>query len=392
MAYTEKTEVDRFPLWKKMETQGCLARVSMELTERCNNNCLHCCVNLPADDEETKKEEITFREIRKIADEAARLGCLSWRLTGGEPLLREDFSEVYLYLKKKGIRVTIFTNATLVDSKVASLFKRYPPQSIEVTMYGLSQRTYEAVTRCPGSFEAFGQGINLLKENCIPFTLKTAALPQNLHEVKEMRDFAQSFTGQPLGLVLQLNLDSRPRGRNRSDFIEGLRLPPDKIMEILKQDGERYRRDMERFCQKFLKVPQDEHLFSCGAGLGACHIDAYNNFQLCLLLRHPDCIYSLRQGSLKEAWERFVPRVREIKPNNREYQKKCQRCFIKSLCLQCPAWSWIEHGVLDEPVEYLCEITHAMAVCLELLKKRERSWEAGIRNEARKSTVPSSHL
>lgn len=385
MAYIEKIDLMSFCLWEKMKDKGYLSQVSMELTERCNNDCVHCYINLPADDEEAKKKEITFEEIRAIVDEAAKMGCLFWHLSGGEPLLREDFSNIYLYLKKKGMRVTLFTNATLINSQTASLFKKYPPQDIEVSIYGLSQRTYEAITRNLGSFDAFKQGINLLKENHIPFIVKTAALPQNFHEIKEMRGFAQSLTGRHLGMVLQLNLGSKfddAKGRTR---IKKLRLPSDKMMEVLKQDERRYRKGMEEFCQRFLGAPRDDQLFICGAGVGGCHIDAYNNFQLCMLLRHPDCIYSLREGSFKEAREKFIPQVRERRASNKKYQEKCKRCFLKSFCEQCPAWSWMEHGVLDEPVEYLCEIAHTEAVWLGLLKEGEKAWKVGITNETKTS-------
>ena len=392
MAYIEKINLDRLPLWEKMKDKGLLSHVSMELTERCNNNCLHCYINLPENDEEAKKKEITLKEIESVADEATRMGCLSWHLTGGEPLLREDSTDIYLYLKRKGIRVTLFTNATLINSKTTSLLKKYPLENLEVTVYGLSQKTYDSVTRSPGSFDAFMQGINLLKENHIPFTLKAAALPQNFHEIEKMRDFAESFTGEHLGVVLKLNLGSRFNGASKRNLIKILRPPSDQVIQILKQDEKRYRRDMERFCQKFLRIPQDDRLFSCGAGVGGCHIDAYNNFQLCLLLRHPDCVYSLREGSFKEAWGKFVPRVREIRANNHKYKEKCQRCFLKSFCDECPAWSWMEHGVLDEPVEYLCEIAHTEAVWLGLLRQGEKAWEVGIRNEAKTTAALSSYL
>jgi len=392
MAYIEKTNLDCFALWEKVKKKGLLSHVSMELTERCNNNCIHCYINVPADDKETKKKEITLVETKAIANEAARMGCLSWHLTGGEPLVRKDFSDIYLYLKRKGMRVSLFTNATLISSETANLFKKYPLENLEVSIYGQSQKTYEAVTRNPGSFEAFRQGINLLKENHIPFTLKATVLPQNFHQVKEMRSFAQSLTGQPLGMVLKLNLGSRFNGGSKRDLIKRLRLSPEKVIEVLGQDEKRYRKDIERFCQKFLRVPQDDHLFSCGAGVGGCHIDAYNNFQLCMLLRHPGCVYSLRKGSFKEAWEKFVPKVRGIRANNKKYKEKCQRCFLKSLCEQCPAWSWIEHGVLDEPVEYLCEIAHAEAVWLGLLGQGKKAWKVMMGNEVKRPATLSSHL
>jgi len=392
MTYIEKISLDRFPLWQKIMKKGLLFQVSMELTERCNNNCVHCYINLPANNEKAQKKEITFEEIREVVDEAAEMGCLSWHLTGGEPLLREDFSDIYLYLKRKGMRVTLFTNATLINSNITSLFKKYPLENLEVSIYGLVQETYESVTRNPGSFGAFREGINLLKENRIRFTLKSAALPQNFQEIKKMRDFAKSMTSQPLGVVFRLNLGLRFKDGSKRDSIRRLRLSPEKVKEVLKQDEKRYRKDIERFCQKFLGVPGDDRLFICGAGIGACHIGAYNNFQLCMLLRHPDCVYSLRKGSFKEAWEEFVPGVREIRVNSKKYAEKCQRCFLKSFCEQCPAWSWMEHGVLDEPVEYLCEIAHAEAVWLGLLSKGEKAWEVGIENGIKKSTVLSSHL
>lgn len=397
MAYIEKINLDHFPLWEERKEKGYLSHVSTELTERCNNNCIHCYVNLPANDDEVKRKEITSAEIREIVDEAAKMGCLSWHLTGGEPLLREDFPDIYLCFKKRGIGVTLSTNATLINSEMVILFKKYPPQNIEVTIYGLSKNSYEAVTRNRGSFDAFRQGINRLKENRIPFTLKTAVLAQNFHEIEKMRDFAKSFTGQHLGVVLKLNLGSRFTHEShgldgKRDHIKRLRLSPEKVMEVLRQDEKRYRKDMERFCQKFLRPAQDDHLFSCGAGVGSCHIDAYGNFQLCLLLRHPDCVYSLREGSFKEAWETFVPRVREIRANNKKYNEKCQRCFLRSLCDECPAWSWMEHGALDEPVGYLCEIAHTEAVWLGLLEKGEKAWEVEIGNEPKRPAALLSHL
>ena len=106
-----------------------------------------------------------------------------------------------------------------------------------------------------------------------------------------------------------------------------------------------------------------------------------------MLLRHPDCVYSLRKGSFKEAWEKFVPRVRKKRVNNKKYQEKCQHCFLKSFCEQCPAWSWMEHGVLDEPAEYVCKIAHAEAVWLGLLKEGEKAWEVGTRNETKKPSA-----
>jgi hypothetical protein len=64
-----------------------------------------------------------------------------------------------------------------------------------------------------------------------------------------------------------------------------------------------------------------------------------------------------------------------MKAANPDYLRRCARCYLKSMCEQCPARSWMEHGTLDTPVEYLCDIAHAQARYLGLLTDGERSWE-----------------
>ena len=68
-------------------------------------------------------------------------------------------------------------------------------------------------------------------------------------------------------------------------------------------------------------------------------------------------------------------RLWEVRPTNPEYLNRCGRCFLKGLCEQCPAKSWMEHGTLDTPVEYLCAVAHAQARYLGLLNEKESAWE-----------------
>ncbi|NIN63175.1 MAG: radical SAM protein, partial [Anaerolineae bacterium] len=88
--------------------------LDIELTERCNNNCAHCCINLPADDESAMARELSTEEFTGILREAASLSHLAVRFTGGEPLLRNDFVDLYLTARQLGMDVLLFTNATLI--------------------------------------------------------------------------------------------------------------------------------------------------------------------------------------------------------------------------------------------------------------------------------------
>ena len=84
-----------------------VSKITIELTERCNNNCIHCCINLPANDKEARNRELTAEEIKKVLIEAASLGCRSVKFTGGEPLLRDDIVELCLFAKRLKLIVEV---------------------------------------------------------------------------------------------------------------------------------------------------------------------------------------------------------------------------------------------------------------------------------------------
>ncbi len=372
--YVIKQDVHKANLW--CDSKPLLGRLDIELTERCNNNCIHCCINLPADDIEAKGRELSTGEVKKILAEAISLDCISVRFTGGEPLLREDFEELYIFARRSGLKVMVFTNATLITPQLAELFSHIPPlEKIEVTVCGMRESSYEAVTRAPGSFEAFRQGVGLLLEKKVPFVVKGALLPQNKDEMDEFEKWASSipWMDKPPSYSMFFDLRCRREDGIKNESIKGLRLKPEEGLKILIRRRDEYMKEMKEFCSKFMRPPKDK-LFSCGAGCGGC-VDAYGYFQPCMMLRHPDCVYDLRNGSLKDALADFFPKLRETRASNPEYLTRCAKCFLKGLCEQCPAKSWIEHGTLDTPVEYLCDVAHAQARFLGLVGAGERSWE-----------------
>ena len=368
-----KQKIEKASLWK--EGEPILKDLDMEITERCNNNCLHCGINLPADDFGAAARELPTEAIKEILREAASLGCMTVRFTGGEPLLRKDFEDVYLYARKIGLKVLLFTNATLVTPPLAELFSQIPPlEKIEVSVYGMKKDSYESITRAPGSFESSWRGVNLLLERNVPFVVKSALLPHNKEEVEAFENFASTipWMHRPPSYSIFFDLHCR-RNEKKNQTIRNLRPTPQEGVEFLARK-EKYVEETKAFCSKFVG-PAGDNLFSCGAGMGAAWVDAYGKVQLCMSLRHPDTVYDLSKGTLKEAMTCFFPEVRKMKASHPDYLRRCARCFLKGLCEQCPGKSWTEHGTLDTPVEYLCEVAHTQARYLGLLKDRELAWE-----------------
>lgn len=315
---------------------------SIEITPHCNLKCVHCYVS------HCKQEAniLSYAEVCRLLDEVANEGCLWILFTGGEPLVRPDFMDIYTYAKKKGIFVSLFTNGTLITPAIADYLYQWKPRAVEITLYGATKQTYERITGVAGSYERCLQGIELLAERRIPLRLKTMVLTINKGEIKQMQDYAQK-----LGIPFRYDPSIMPRldkGLEPCQF----RLTPEEIVEIELADPERIK-DWREFCQRKLGAIDTDTLFVCNAGIHSFAIDSYGRLSLCISARSQT--YDLRQGSFAEAWRDFLPKVRDQKA---AADAKCSGCELVSMCGRCAAWAELETGDPQSEVEWLCRLAH----------------------------------
>jgi len=358
--------ISEFAIWERVKSKRTPLSFDLEVTARCNNNCRHCYINLPADDPSATHSELSPEEIGDIADQAVSMGALWCLITGGEPLLRADFPEIYLLLKRKGLLVSLFTNASLITSDHIRLFKKYPPRDMEVTVYGVTEATYERVSRKPGSFAFFVRGLDLLLKNGISVRLKAMAVRSNFHELPEIARFCREKTKDYFRFdpFLHLRFDGDPV---RNETIRSERLSPEGIVAVERSDPERFE-SLEKRCDRLI-VPVlsntlCNHLFHCGTGHGSFAVSYDGRFRLCSSLWHPDCIYDLRRGNLADAWHGLVPRVRDMRSERKTFLETCRACPLINLCMWCPAHAFLETGELDASVDYFCKVAQARADAL----------------------------
>ena len=131
---------------------------------------------------------------------------------------------------------------------------------------------------------------------------------------------------------------------------------------------------LERSCNKlinpeFSNVTSDR-LFLCSTGSGSFDIGFDGNLQLCMSLNHPNCIYDLRKGNLADAWQNFVPKIKNMRSDNEKFLNTCRICPIVNLCLWCPAHAYLETGEMDSRVEYFCQVAHERARALGYEKEQ----------------------
>jgi len=365
--FVVRRPLPEFGLWDKMAAGRSVFSFDLEATARCNLDCRHCYINLPAGDRAARKRELTLPEISRIGGEAAALGAVWCLITGGEPLLRKDFFDVYKALLGRGLVLSLFTNATLVTAEHIRFFKKFPPREIEVTVYGNTRETYERVTRTPGSFDAFERGLARLLGSGLTVRLKAMALRSNKHELAAIGDFCRRRTRELYRFDPQLHLRF-DRDEARNTIIRSERLSEREVARLERADPQRFGA-LKAACGDLLPpetpraehVPDCRHIFRCSVGQRSFVVGPEGLLRPCVSLHHPDFLYDLRKGSLAEAWRDFLPRVLARTSDNPEYLEKCGKCPIVNLCLWCPAHAYLETGSLDSPVEAFCRVAEARA-------------------------------
>jgi radical SAM protein with 4Fe4S-binding SPASM domain len=324
---------------------------TFETTFRCNLRCVHCYVNLPTGLQEERQRELPLARQLELIDEFADAGCIDLLLTGGEVLVREGFAELYQRAVRRGLRVSVFTNATLIAEPVLDLFDHYPPLCVEVTLYGATRDTYERITRVPGSFDRCIAGIERLHGRGVRLKLKTMVMTWNEHEVEAMRTYAQSL-GAPFRHDGLLN----PRvdcGVNRN---QELQLPADRLVAIDLSDPTmhgRYRKSAESALGETSEKMTTDYVYTCGGGHTSFHVDPYGRLMLCQLSRRS--FFDLRHGAFETGWNDFFPKLRS---RLRRSHTNCRTCTLLAFCGNCPGVAEMEYGDAEERVEKCCQITH----------------------------------
>jgi radical SAM protein with 4Fe4S-binding SPASM domain len=332
-------------LHRKVGNQRIPISGSLEVTMRCNLRCQHCYIPMEQR-AKPNQEELSFPEIQRILDEITDAGCLWLLLTGGDPFMRRDFLDIYSYARRKGLILTLFTNGTQITPRIADYLAEWRPFNIEITLYGATQETYERVTGIPGSYALCRRGIDLLLERNLPLGLKTMVMTLNRHELEQMKSLAASLGVKfRIDPILNPALDSA----QRPTFF---RLTPMEIVEMEKADPERVAIWQKQFQKDFRISNTDRRMYLCGAGKQAFHIDAAGILSGCLTARQPS--YDLRHGSFKEGWEIDLAQMisRQYSPDF-----ECLGCDLRPMCAQCPAVAELEHGDVEKPVDFLCQVT-----------------------------------
>ncbi len=334
----------------------------LEHTSRCNLKCVHCYLG-PQEEQRKKRDlEMSTEQAKEVIDQIAASGCLYLVITGGDPMVRKDFPEIYRHAKEKGLMVTVFCDGVLVSDRIVRLFQDYPPYNVDVSVYGATAETYERVTRIKGSFPRFLRGIDRLLKGGIRFSLKTVLMTINKHELAAMRQAAER-----LGARFRVDSAIFPCLPSHDHEPLDLRVEPAEAVELELADPDQLRQWIE-YADRRRDLPPTDQLYTCGAGVTNFYVDPQGYASPCLMTTNYR--YSVAERGFESLWAKELVQLRSKKPRA-DYT--CNSCEMKVACTGCPAFNYQENGHEDVKSDYVCETTRHRWQAIEAARAGDRA-------------------
>ncbi len=158
----------------------------ISLTEKCNLRCTYC---MPAEGVKLtpRSDLMTAEEIYEIAKVFIANGVNKIRLTGGEPLVRKDFEKILERLFKLKVKLSITTNAILVDRYI-DVFKKYGLNDINVSLDTLKEDKFKFITRRDQFKKAYENILLLIEQG---FNVKMNVVLMKGFNDDEVNDFVE---------------------------------------------------------------------------------------------------------------------------------------------------------------------------------------------------------
>ena len=326
---------------------------NFELTARCNFDCPMCYIHLSNEEVEARGKELTAQQWISIAEQARDRGLMFALLTGGEPLVRKDFFEIYGAMKELGLLVSVNSNGSTLQGENLQQLIEDPPQRINVSLYGGCPETYR--TMCGNdAFDRVVSNIREMKRAGIDVRINVSLTPYNDQDLEKIYAISKD-----LNTVIKVSSYMYPPIRVHGDC--GHRLSAEAAAEAAVQ-WDRMRLSKEQFAEhaaayrNLVAVEQRECSadpdtgVGCRAGSTAFWMTWDGRMLPCGMMPGPET-YPLEVG-FDAAWDELRSRTAQL-PN----PAKCSGCKYRNLCSVCSAVCVTETGRFDGVPEYVCRMT-----------------------------------
>lgn len=329
-----------------------LSRVHIDISSRCNENCIHCYIP-----EHKKCSLMTEEMFDSILSQCREMNVLNLTISGGEPMLNPSLKSFLLKCQHYNFSVNILSNLTLLSDELIDIIANNPLFSIQTSLYAMKPEIHDAITQRKGSFQKTLNSIKKLHERNIPLQINCPIMKQNRDCYKEVLDFAES-------LNIEADSDYSLFGCYDGSLSNlQCRLSISEIEEIIKEDFNNNSK-REKFEESIHSKQTKENDYICPICKTSLCISNTGNVYPCEGWQSLS-LGNLNETSLKDIWEN-AHLTRELRSLAYNDFPKCNSCDVKKFCNTCLIMNANEDadGNYHNINPFMCDIAKVKKIAL----------------------------
>lgn len=290
--------------------------LELEITSRCNLDCLHC-YNRPQ-----KNYDLPVREFKKFFNFSKKYNVSNFIVSGGEARMHPEFNKICSFIKKrekKGPRLVLQTNGTMIDDRffeIASLFDTihisFDPDNLvrsdsasnidlAKNLIGRGIKSYLFTTLHIGNYKKVDDIVGLANKNKVPIGFNVC-LPAEKQDSRFSIPYSDFFSLEKKLFKLSKN---------------------NKIL--------RYSSPLTAIFDSKKKGHYTGNLGGCVAGIASCVIGFNGDVFPCPFFRVP--AGNIFKNSLLKIWKKSE--LFNLMRDRRQYKEPCGSCLYLSYCGGC---------------------------------------------------------
>jgi radical SAM protein with 4Fe4S-binding SPASM domain len=321
-----------------------LSHIDMEITRRCNLDCIHCSAAA-----KNRGKEMSIQSIERVLVEAKSIGLEMVGLTGGEPFCsRAKLTRIGNFCKDElHIPIHIHSNGTRITAQDAKWIKQKGAE-ITVPLYGNNATIHDQITNMRGSFESGLRGLRTLVKADANICLYIVPMKQNLQSIQPL--IKKAYT-EGIRRVRILSLS--PTGRAKARFeklelsVEDVEKLNAKLLSIRKTTGMEINTGFSS-SRDFRGLSILKGHERCFAAENRVHIDTFGNVFPCTASSGQIAFSAgnlqAPENSLLSIWMNS-PLFQLFRYFHRNPPTKCSQCKRHDDCSSgCRVRMWYKHG------------------------------------------------
>ena len=327
---------DWTPLGYFYERHGLPSELHIDLTDGCNEKCVHC--YLPKGGSHFIEKELVFKVLKEFREAQG----LTVYISGGECMLHKNFAEILRYAKSLDLNIIVMSNLTLCDDEMVALLKEIDPQFVNVSLYAVTESIHDSITQMPGSCAKTKAAIDALQSAGVHVRIATPFMRENKGCVEELKAFAAARN-------VHLIADAEIFGQlDHSCENQSHALSLTELEELVSAHKNVFMKGCmaAEKCAPGVKV--------CDVGEARLNLDAEGMYYPCDGF-HGAILGNARTETIWEVWNGAA--LNKLRALKNEDFGTCASCADRAWCKVCPMRNFNETGDMFTHAPWRCEAT-----------------------------------